>query len=155
MKTHWFGLLIMLVLLAGAVVAQDTVDPDAAPLFATVNLTAGEELDPFIVSVTATGTVDASTVAEGCLGFIPDVPDVVLNWSGTGELLRIFFYSLGDATLTIVTPDDDVLCNDDVNATLLDPMVDIENPAEGRYAIYVGHFELEASFPGFLARLTS
>lgn len=130
--------------------AQDTADPTADPLFATVDLAAGQLLDPFLISVTATGTVDASTLGEECVGFVPAAPDVALNWDGEGELLRIFFHSVGDATLAVVTPDGEILCNDDASGTLFDPMVDIEDAANGRYAIHVGHNEPEISYPGFL-----
>lgn len=147
-------LLIGLTGLTGVVSAQDTANPDGDPLFATVELDASDTLDPFLISVTATGSVDASTIAEDCVGFVPAVPDVALNWTGESDLLRIFFHSTGDATLTVVTPDGEVFCNDDASGTFFDPMVDIENPVEGRYAIHVGHFDPDISYPGFLV-LTS
>jgi hypothetical protein len=151
MKLRWLIVFTVLMSLLGTAFAQDSANPDADPLFATVDLIAGgENLDPFLISVLATGTVDASTVADGCVGFIPPQPDVALNWTGESDMLRIFFYSIHDATLTVVTPDGDVFCNDDASGTLFDPLVDIENPVEGRYAIHVGHFSADQEYPGLL-----
>lgn len=144
------GLSLVLSVVVTISLAQDTADPDADPLFATVTLEAGTQLDPFLVSVTATGTVDASTIAEGCVGFVPAAPDVALEWTGESDMLRVFFHSTGDATLTVIGPDGEVYCNDDASGTVFDPLVDIENPTEGRYAIHVGHFNPDISYPGFL-----
>jgi hypothetical protein len=143
--------LAMLTSIVGVAVAQDSATPDADPLFATVDLVAGgENLDPFVISVLSTGTVDASTVADGCVGFIPAAPDVALNWTGESDLLRIFFHSIHDAVITVVSPDGDVYCNDDASGTMFDPLVDIVDPVEGRYAIHVGHAEPEQEYPGML-----
>lgn len=151
MLLRFLGLVgLLAVALAGAALAQDSADPGAEPLFATVDLVAGEALDPFLISVTALGSVDASSIAEGCVGFVPAAPDVALNWTGASDLLRIFFHSVGDATLVVVAPDGEIFCNDDASGTLFDPLVDIENPVEGRYAIHVGHYEPDLSYPGFL-----
>lgn len=153
-------LLVSLVLLtlAGVVQAQDTVTVDAPPNFATLELGGTDSywLDPTLVSVVGGvlqgDSVNASTLADNCTGTIPVTPDVVVNWQEdtTIDRLRIFFFGGGDATMVVVTPDGSVLCNDDVNPLVLNPMIDIEAPATGRYAIFMGSFEGHAIEPGFL-----
>lgn len=150
MKSRWLILFALVISVLNVISAQDAIDPEAPPLFATVDLDAGEELDPFLISVVATGTVDTSMLADGCVGYVAPEPDVALYWGGESDLLRIFFYSTHDATLTIITPNGDMLCNDDASGTLFDPLVDIENPTEGRYAIFVGHVAQGQAYPGLL-----
>ncbi len=136
--------------------AEPDVDADA--LFATLNLGGSDSiwLDPAMVSVLSGvvngPAVDASLLGSECAGRIPVQPDVVLNWTRdeTVDSLRFFFLSMGDPTMVIVTPAGEYLCNDDVNPLLLDPMIEIEAPDEGRYAIFLGAFENEAVVPGFL-----
>lgn len=152
------GATALLATSALAVSAQDGIDPTAEPTFATIHLGGTENfwLDPFLVSTVGGApegdTIDASTLGEGCVGAIPTTPDVVLNWTEDADVesLRVFFVSQGDPTMVIVTPDGSVLCNDDVNPLLLDPLIDIENPAAGNYAIFMGSFEENAVQPGFL-----
>ncbi len=134
------------------------LDPDADAIFATLNLGGTENvwLDPAMVSVLSGvvngPAVDASLLGGECAGQIPAQPDVVLNWTSdeTVDSLRFFFLSMGDPTMVVVTPAGEYLCNDDVNPLLLDPMIEIEAPAEGRYAIFLGAFENDAVVPGFL-----
>lgn len=132
--------------------------PDAAPTAATLTLGGNEGywLDPTLVSVIG-GVVDGATVNAAalgtvCAGVIAEQPDVVLEWAQDDavESLRIFFLSLGDPTLVVVTPSGDILCNDDYSPLVADPYLSIDAPEAGRYAIYVGSFEDAAVEPGFL-----
>ena len=132
--------------------------PDADPTAAMLFL-GGEEyywLDPTLVSVhsgAVTGPgVKASELGAGCVGAIDERPDVVLNWTEDPSvaLLRIFFLSMSDPSMVVVTPTGDVVCNDDLNPLVLDPYLEFENPAPGRYAIFIGSFENDATTPGFL-----
>ncbi len=118
-------------------------------------------LDPMMVTVHSGAifggpAVDASLLGIGCAGFIDESPDVVLDWTATEdtEQLRIFMLSLGDPTLVVVTPEGDILCNDDFNPLVPDPYLEIANPVEGLYAIYVGSFDSNATAPGFLTFTT-
>ena len=52
--------------------------------------------------------------------------------------------------MVVVTPSGDVLCSDDLNPRVLDPYLEIPNPPAGRYAVFVGSFENDATEPGFL-----
>ncbi|MBZ0291291.1 MAG: hypothetical protein K8L99_01870 [Anaerolineae bacterium] len=144
-------MLSLLLLIALPALAQDAVpDPDAEPAFLTLNLEAGFTLDPFVVSVVGGGSIDASDLSEGCLGFINSNPTVKVNYTGDADFLRAFFYSSHDSVLVVHTPDDEYLCNDDANDLLLDASLDLENPPQGEYVIWVGAFWQDQQVPGFL-----
>jgi heat shock protein HslJ len=116
-------------------------DPNTEPLLAIINIGGAEELwlDPTLISMRS-GTlhgagVDATGLGEGCTGIIPPQPDVVFNWEDHEgiDTLRVFFLSMGDPTMLLVTPSGEVLCGDDFN-----PLV------------FMGSFEKDAVEPGFL-----
>jgi hypothetical protein len=117
----------------------------------TINPDAGLPLDPFVISLQAGGTVDASTIAEGCTGFVSQRPAVTVDYKGKSDLLKVFFYSDGDPVLLIQTPDGKFQCNDNTNAALLDPTLTLTKPAQGRYNIWLGSALSGDLIPGFLA----
>jgi hypothetical protein len=86
------------------------------------------------------------------VGYVAERPDVVLNWTEDTdvEALRLFVLSLGDPVLVVVTPLGEILCNDDYTPLVADPYIEIADPEEGRYAIFVGSFEDHAVTPGFV-----
>ncbi|MEA3335142.1 MAG: hypothetical protein U9R25_04480 [Chloroflexota bacterium] len=133
-------------------------NPQADPVLGTVTL-GGENkvwLDPTLVSmlsgVSQGPRIDASQLSEDCAGIIPVRPDVVLDWTRDDyvESLRIFFLSAGDPTMVVVTPNGDLLCSDDLNSLVLDPYIELQDPIEGKYAIFMGGYEENAVEPGFL-----
>ena len=133
-------------------------DPNAEPLLATINIGGEEELwlDPTLISMRSgtlhTAGVDTTGLGEGCIGIIPPQPDVVFNWEDHEgiDTLRVFFLSMGDPTMLLVTPSGEVLCGDDFNPLVLDPYIEIPDPQDGRYAVFMGSFEKDAVEPGFL-----
>lgn len=135
-----------------------TFDPDADPNAAALYLGGTDRrwLDPSLVSVlsgAANGpAVDAQSLGTGCTGYIPEHPDVVLNWSEDSnvDLLRLFVLGTGDPVLLVVTPSGEVLCSDDYTPLVSAPYLEIADPQEGRYAIFVGSFEDSAVTPGFV-----
>lgn len=137
---------------AAAPAAQDDA-PDLANdgTFTRIHLQEGFMLDPYIVRVLAGNGRDASELDDACVGEIGAQPNAVLDWSGETAFLNIFVYSDQDVTLAIVTPDGDVLCNDDADGFTLDPIVTLEDPAEGNYEIYVGSVGVEGPAHGVLA----
>lgn len=149
---------LLMLVWSTAVSAQDSINPDAAPNFAMLQLGGTDTywLDPTLVSVVGGvlqgESVNANTLGEGCTGIIPVAPDIVVNWQEdtTISKLRFFFLGGGDATMVISTPDGTILCNDDVNPLVLNPMIEVESPAAGRYAIFMGSFEGDAIEPGFV-----
>jgi hypothetical protein len=132
--------------------------PDTDPTVATLTLGGPNAfwLDPTLVSLhsgASTGPrVEASRLGRGCVGAINERPEVVLHWTAEErvEKLHLFFLSMGDPTMLVVTPAGDVLCNDDLNPLVLDPKLTIAKPAPGRYAIYLGSFADKTTTPGFL-----
>lgn len=143
------ALVCMLALAAGAS-AQDTIDPSGTPNYASVYLNAGFPLDPYLVRVESSGTVDAASVQDGCLGVVPATPDVVVNWTGATDLLSFFVYSDVDPVLLVVTPSGEILCNDDFSLDTLNPVVSIPNPQDGQYAVYVGAYSTDQLAYGWL-----
>ncbi len=142
--------LLLFVTAAVPVLAQDAPDPAAQPLFAQLYLESGFLPDPYIVPVISTGEIDASAWSEGCAGYIAAAPDVIVNYTGGGPLLRFFFYGDGDSVLAVVTPDGDILCNDDASLDDLRSQIEIENPADGAYAVFVGSYEIDLPAFGVL-----
>jgi len=120
----------------------------------TLDLAAGFPLDPTFVSVNGGGEVDASLLGPDCKGFINRNPVVTVNWTGDADLLRAFFYSDSDSTLVVLTPDGKLVCNDNANEQLLDPVVEIKDPVPGKYRIWVGSAANRQRIPGILV-LTS
>ncbi len=101
-----------------------------AGAFIAISPQAGFPLDPFLVSLQGGGPVDASTVSDGCNGFVAEAPAVTVDYQGEADLLRAFFLSNGDTTLVVQTPDGDFLCNDDTHPLLLDPSIVITAPVQ-------------------------
>jgi len=154
--TLFVTIAILALLMATAALAQDseTADEDAPAAYITLNLDAGNPLDPFLVSVNGGGDVAADTFADGCSGYVTAAPTVTLNWTGEADFVESFFYSDHDPVLVIETPDGEFLCNDDANAQLLDPVVQIDEPAPGQYNIWVGAANEGYLLPGILVLTT-
>ena len=68
----------------------------------------------------------------------------------TADMLRAFFYSDSDSTLVVLTPDGKLVCNDNANEQLLDPVLDIKDPVPGKYRIWVGSAANRQRIPGIL-----
>ena len=134
------------------------IDMNGEPFSGELFLGGGEErwLNPTLISAlggTSEGPgVDASPLGAGCSFFVPFRPDVVINWEEQEDTdaLRFFFLSMGDPSLALVTPSGQVLCNDDLNPLVLDPYIEIKNPEPGRYTAFLGSYEGDAVYPGFL-----
>ena len=112
------------------------------PNYGSYDLEAGFEPDPFTLEVIAGGDIDTGTLNLGdqCIGLATTQPDVRLNWSGSAELLRIFFAAEsanGDTALLVNDPQGNWTCNDDSARGNLNPVVDLANPIEGQYDIWI------------------
>jgi hypothetical protein len=87
---------------------------------------------------------------KSCAGLVGN-PDFVFNLAGQSKDLRIFFEGNSDASLLVLGPKDAVWCNDDVEqGANANPFVDIANPAEGAYAVFVGRFDPTKAVSGKL-----
>ncbi|MCB0122942.1 MAG: hypothetical protein KDE58_11895 [Caldilineaceae bacterium] len=158
-------LVLLLVILAmmlfvPAALAQSTTpatEEEGGPpptAFVVIDLTAGYPLDPLIVSLNGGGNIPASVYGDTCSGFIPENPTVTLNWAGETDFVEAFFYSDHDPVLVVETPSGDYLCNDDANDLLLDPVLWLEKPEQGRYNIWVGSYAPNQLLPGLLVLTT-
>ncbi len=161
---------VLLVVLAGmALITQGNLlaGPTSAPLSqeaepaqlaelpvdttqATVNLSTGFILDPYLLRVVGSGDTDASTLNADCSGFVSTTPDVIVNWSGETEMLDFFTYTDSDPVLVIQTPSGDFVCSDDASLDTLDALVTIESPEEGAYNVHIGSFSSDELALGFV-----
>ena len=97
----------------------------------TINPLAGFPLDPFLVTAQGGGPVAANTLSKNCTGYIPAKPTVTVDYKGKADVLKAFFYSDGDTTLVVQTPDGKYVCGDDTNRLVLDPTVEIKQAGPG------------------------
>ena len=134
--------------LAAGVVSQ------VGPSLVSIDLEAGFPLDPTFVSVQGGGEIDASLLNSECVGYVNRQPVVTVNWSGDAPFVEAFFVSDSDPTLAILTPDGRLLCNDDANEDLLDPVIEISEPVTGAYQIWVGSYAKGQLIPGVLVLTT-
>lgn len=124
--------------LAGATSAA-AQDLSARPTYETVNLTAGFPNDPYDVSVSSGGSVDASNIGSPCTGYIASAPDVRLNYDSGSLPLYIYATSDSDTTLIVNAPDGQWYCDDDSNGGL-NPQVTFLKPQSGQYDIWIGTY---------------
>jgi len=110
----------------------------AAPMYETVNLTAGFMPDPWSRSLRAGGDHDvAASVGGDCVGYInAAAPDVDLNYESGSSSLYIYALSVADTTIAVLDPAGNWYCNDD--GLYLDPVVAIRRPRSGNYNIWLG-----------------
>ena len=134
--------------------AAEEMTDEAGAAFITMNLTAGYAMDPFFVSVEGGGTIDAGTLGEGCSGFVNEAPAVSVDWEGDADFVEAFYLSDHDPVMVIETPSGEFLCADDANEVLLDPVIEITDPEQGVYNIWVGTFDEGQRFPGVLVITT-
>jgi hypothetical protein len=134
--------------------AAENAAQEPTGAFLTINPQAGFPLDPFLVSAQGGGPVEASTLSKECTGYIPAKPTVTVDYKGKADLLKAFFYSGGDPTLVVQTPDGKYVCGDDTNRLVLDPTVEIKQPAQGRYNVWIGSALAKDLVPGFLVFTT-
>lgn len=133
--------------------AAEVARAGSASLF-TMDLDAGLPLDPTFVSVQAGGSVDASLLSSQCVGFINAQPVVTVNLAYAAPYAEVFFMSDSDPTLVVLTPDGQLLCNDDWHQDVLDPAVQLTDAAAGVYKIWIGSYAKNQLIPGVLVLTT-
>ena len=111
--------------------------------------------DKVSVSVTAEGLVPLFKIPaaadKGCGGLVTGVPSYTFKWSGDTDGLRVAFAGDADATLMVVGQDNKlVLCNDDATAGSFNPAIDIPNPADDTYLVFVGRLDPKKPVKGTL-----
>jgi hypothetical protein len=105
--------------------------------FGSQTLEPGFEPDPVTVSVEAGGDVDVSTLSLGseCVGWAVARPDVIVNLTGSGTLLRFYAVSSSDTALAVLDPNDEWHCNDDTDGS--NPDVTVAPSVPGTYRVWV------------------
>lgn len=121
-----------------------TPTPAGTSNFGTVSLRAGFTPDPTVAEGTSGGSINASTLAPGCAGWISNTPDHLLNATTAFAYLRVMARSTEDTTLVIQRPDNTFVCNDDGLGQELNPLVSAPFPA-GTYKIWVGSYNQGAN----------
>lgn len=139
----------------------EALDYSLDPTYGSTSLSAGFTPDPFSVPVFSGGDINASYV-EGadCIGYAAASPDFRLQWTGSGPFLRMYFEGEGqddDTVLLINRPDGSWICNDDANDSTINPLVQIDQPEEGQYDIWVASYDDGQYFQGrlFISELSS
>ena len=119
--------------------------------FGSRALSGGFTPDPHEVSVVAGGSLQASNMGlgAGCTGFVTRKPDFILNYSDAANFLRFYATSPGDTTLVINDAAGNWHCNDDSHGGT-NPTVDIRNPPNGQYDIWIGTYEANSNVRGKL-----
>lgn len=137
-----------LALAAGVLVATPTlaqtkgyqgVDTAARATYGDYRLSAGFPDDPYVIHLTSGGQVDASNVADGCVGMVAQAADVQLTYSAGSLPLIIRTSSSSDTTLLINGPDGRWYCDDDSGGGT-NAEISWSNPGSGVYDIWVGAY---------------
>jgi hypothetical protein len=107
--------------------------------------------DPMEVSVVSGGSIDARSLnlGEGCVGYVTAQPDLIIRFTGTAPLLRLYVTSSSDTTLLVNTASGGWRCNDDsYNGT--NPTVDISDAGPGQYDVWIGSYQSGVQARGVL-----
>ncbi len=119
---------------------QGVLTPEAAPNYGSGSLTGGFTPDPFSVALRAGGDVSVFDLGGLCRGYVTASPDYVLNFTPGSLPLHISVGSSADTTLLVLTPSNQLLCDDDGGASGLNPGLTINNPEPGAYRIWAGTY---------------
>jgi hypothetical protein len=119
-----------------------------AATYGSRTLYSGFTPDPYTVSVTSGGPLQAASVGSGCTGTIARAPDFELTY--TAGSLPLIFRTLAstDTTLVINGPNGSWFCDDD-SAGQTNAEVRFSSPQSGVYDVWVGSY----SGPGGAATL--
>ncbi len=115
-------------------------DPSARANFGEEYLSAGFDNDPYTVSVTSGGELDASSLGGECVGMISRAPDFQLTYDAGDYPLTFGASSYQDVTLVINGPDGRWYCDDDSGGDT-DPLVSFNRPQSGVYDVWVGAYD--------------
>jgi hypothetical protein len=114
--------------------------------------TPGETLERPLNLVGITQAVDLTGGDPPCPGFVDTAPDYVFDLKTDLAALNISFVGTGLSTLMVVTPaGQDIVCTDAEGQEItLTPSLELPQPAQGRYMVYVGRGNLSGANAGKL-----
>ncbi|PZO02654.1 MAG: peptidase S1 [Alphaproteobacteria bacterium] len=107
--------------------------------YGEVRLNSGFAPDPHRVSLTAGGSIQASSAAQDCSGMVAAAPDYQITYSAGSLPLVIRTDSSTDTTLLVNGPGGEWYCDDD-SGDGSNAQVRLNKPASGVYDIWVGTF---------------
>lgn len=114
------------------------LDPEGSPASGQVRLTAGFAPDPRTLEVRAGGGDPNPRPEPGCVGHVQAAgPTAILVFEAGALPLTISATGENDLHLVIRTPDGAWVCDDD-SGDGLDPLITLNEPTSGSYAIWVG-----------------
>lgn len=118
----------------GEASAQQRDGQDSEPIFGAAD-------GPFSAEVYTGGNRRASSLAEGCLGYVSLAPTYIFNHvpSDPSAALRFSVDAPNDTTLLVQLPNGEFRCDDD-SGDHLNPELIIANPEFGPYRIWVGAY---------------
>ena len=116
-----------------------SVIPNARPGFGMVNLASGFRPDPQIVSGTAGGPIDASSLNGNCRGHITPQPGhVIMSQTGFANLRLVVNSGSLDTTLVAMLPNGQFVCDDD-GGSGMNPLLSFRSPP-GPIRVWVGAY---------------
>lgn len=119
--------------------AQAGVDITQRATYGDLSLSSGFTPDPYRIDMFSGGNVDATSIANGCVGMVARAPDFQLTYSA-GSLPLIFgVTSDHDTTLVINGPNGRWYCDDD-SGDGTNPLMSIPEPQSGVYDVFVGAY---------------
>lgn len=128
---------LALTAIAGVAAAQDYSLPAVS---GGVTLNAGFDPDPYRVSVTPGGSIEAqSAVSSSCRGYISNAPDFELTYRAGNWPLILTVNASADTTLVVNGPDGQWYCDDD-SGEGTNPLIRFGNPQSGTYDIWIGTY---------------
>lgn len=136
------GISALVLLTAGAAVAQNAPNPNLPSLHGEISLRAGFTPDPHDVRVNTGGPIDASAVGNGCRGQVSEAPTIRVNWSAGSGSLPLLFTTTDyerDPVILVRDPSGQWHCDDD-GGIGLNPLHEAQSSVSGRYDIWVGTY---------------
>ena len=114
---------------------------------------------PITRSLVASGTVPVFQLGvedPACSGLVTIAPDLVFQWSGEANQVRVFYEGDGDATLLVASGAEGtaVACADETDAGNRNPLVVLDNPSDGLYGVWVGRLDPSKPISGVLTITT-
>lgn len=117
-------------------IAQAQLAPRGRPRYGMVNLRTGFTPDPQIMSGVMGGSVPASQLGGNCRGSVYPQPSHVVRTRTGFQRIRFVVNGQGDATLMVMLPNGQVLCDDD-GGEGLNPLIETSSPP-GAIRVWVG-----------------